>query len=223
MPKNKNNKTYLPLPDTNEVEPPTTGDGFWFTDALDENDTVAARQILVAQFDIPPDQIAHLLELFENPASPGNMTRHRLEIRQRKRGALSKEAKAADFLPDLTALNMRHEKGKLEALLLPTSAAGIGNPYILKIIPRKPGRRLKTHKVRVHEFTTKLRFQRNPQDLVPKDPKPPQGKKSAGQGAQAPEMMKQIIAKVGDSLGWRKSKVYKVIGLKKKQFKPRAK
>lgn len=219
----KSKKTYLPLPEKDEAEPPTTGDGFWFTDALDENDPVTARKILVAQFDIPPDQAAHLQELFEHPASPENMTVHRLEVRQRKRGALSKAVKEANYRLDLNALGDRSEKAKLEALLVPRNSTEAKSPFYIRIIRRKRGRRLKTHKVRINEVTMRLWLHANPQGLLRKITASPQSKTTNGQGANSPEMMKQIAAAFGDVLGEKKSKFYKTLLPKKKLFKPKVK
>lgn len=219
----KSKKTYLPLPEKDEAEPPTTGDGFWFTDALDENDPVTARKILVAQFDIPPDQAAHLQELFEHPASSDNMTVHRLEVRQRKRGALSKAVKEADYRLDLNALGERSEKAKLEALLVSRNSIEAKSPFYIRIIRRKRGRRLKMHKDRINEFTMKLRLHANPHGFLRKITGSPQNKAANGQGAKSPKMMKQIVHQIGESYGGGKTTVYKKFVPKKKQFKPNVK
>ena len=65
MTKKKPSKTFLPLPDNDGGEPPIPGDGFWFTDALDEGDREDALSILAGQTEITEGEVAHLKELFE--------------------------------------------------------------------------------------------------------------------------------------------------------------
>lgn len=208
----KSNKTYLPLPDKDEAEPPTTGDGYWFTDALDDNDPMTALEMLAAQDEISPDEIEHLRELFEHPAGPGNFTRHRLVQSQRTPGVLSKAVSASDFLLDVNALDAPDVKSKLQSLLASEHALGASNPFTIEMIGRREGRPPEPYKQRAWKFTKRLSFHNYPYNHI----------LSPLKRSYLPRM-KEIIALLVLSTGWSKSKVRKMLRPHKGLFKPKAK
>lgn len=208
----KSSKTFLPLPDSDAGEPPIPGDGFWFTDALNEGDQEGALCILADQTEITEGEIAHLKELFERVPGEDNFTRHRLDLVSRALDQRGEIPGAAEFVTRLLSdLGTSSGKAELQALLAATSPLGNTSDLMLATKPRKAGRRLRGHKELVWEFTKFLSFQNNPERHIatPLKRKPK-------------ETMKELVHLLSVTQGWSRSKVMKVLRPKKKQFKPRA-
>jgi hypothetical protein len=211
MTKKKPSKTFLPLPDNDGGEPPIPGDGFWFTDALDEGDREDALSILAGQTEITEGEVAHLKELFERLPGEDNFTRHRLDLVSRARDQRDETPDAAQFVTRLLSdLRTLAGKAELQGLLAATSPLGNTSDLMLAIKPRKAGRTLRGHKELGWEFTKFLSFQKNPERHIatPLKRKPK-------------ETMKEIVYLLSVTHGWSRSKVMRVLRPKKKQFKPR--